>query len=172
MPKQKRQSECVVRMTPSATFLRSDSPFFEGLKAGLARVSPLSKRSETKEYFGLLRGSEDLATLVKLRGTGKPTRETQERVNRFLEGQARLALGRVKRWLGLRRGRPRDFDKRSTWAICAELRRRDPKKYSWRKLASIQAPNEYANDPRLAMDRVRHGVGAVLKERHIKSKPS
>jgi hypothetical protein len=121
-----------------------------------------------EEYFGLLRGPEDWATLQKLRGKGKLTREVRETVNEFLEAQSKKALARLRRWLGLSRppGRPRELDKREIWAVCAELRRRDHKKYTYSSLARMIDANEYENDPHGAIDRLRHGIRTVKTQTH------
>ena len=122
------------------------------------------------EHFGLLRGPEDWATLINLRGRGRPSKETRENVKAFIEDRARKASARLKRNLGLKPGRPRDLDQRKVWRVAAALREKNPKQYTWSRLALKLDARAYSIDPRGAMDRMRHGVGAVLKDRRGKGK--
>ena len=120
--------------------------------------------------FPLVTGPEDIATLFELASQRRKSKKSRELLKQFVERRGRQAATRLKKWLGLRRGRPRNFSKREVWAVAAGLREKNRKKYSWRLLARRLDSKGFANDPRGAMDRMRHGVGAVLKGRRGKSK--
>jgi hypothetical protein len=122
--------------------------------------------------FGILRGPEDLAMLINLRGTGEPSKGSQQKIDEFLRQRASKAIMDLKRWLGLKRGRLRDVSKERVWALAATLREKDPKRYSWRSLAQKLDAEGYAKDPQLAMDRMRHGVDAVLERRREEKRNS
>ena len=138
------------------------------------RLMQLSEREvvrpRTEGSFCILRDADDMATLIELRGKGHISKEARKRLNEFVEDKTRVASTRLKKWLGLIRGAPRNFSKRDVWAIAAALREKSRKRNSWRSLARRLDRKGYAEDPHLAMDRMRHGVGAVRKDRRGKSK--
>jgi hypothetical protein len=148
-------------MPLSSTAVLSDA-FFEGMKRGLQeRQSPVYSR------FGILRGPGDLATLMKLRGTGRLSKESQAKIDKFLKDRARKAVTEWKNWLGLRRGRIRNALREKVWIYAALLQKKDPHRYSWRKLAQMFDADGCQRDERLAMDRIRHGVESVLKRGYL-----
>lgn len=109
--------------------------------------------------FPLLRGPEDMATLIELRGKGHISKEARKGLAEFVEDRAREASTRLKKWLGLRRGAPPDFTQRKVWADAAALKKR----YSWPNVTRTLDPKGYAEDPHLATERMRQGVRAVQK---------
>jgi len=153
---------------PLSSLLRAERQSFG--RGGLDVASRQIVRPRREGSFCILRGPEDLATLIELRGKGKLPKEARKKLKDFLEGRTKEALTRLKRWILLERGRPRDFPKREVWTVAAALREKNPKQYTWRKLALKLDARAYSIDPRGAMDRIRHGVGAVLKDRRGKSK--
>jgi hypothetical protein len=140
----------------------------ESTRAALLRARPpqpiLLDPKPVFPHFDILGGEEDVARLIELRGRGDLSKEQRRILERFLEDRARKTLARLKVWLLLRRGRPRDFSKREIWAAGAALRRKDPKGWSWRNLARRFDPEGYAENRQLAMDRMRHGVTAFLEK--------
>lgn len=139
-------------------------------KGGLDVAPRQILRPRTKGSFCILRGAEDMATLIELRGRGDLSKEARRKLEDFLEQQARKALTRLKLWLGLKRGRPRDFSKRARWNLGAQLREKDPKKNSWRTITRKLDKDGFAKDPQGATDRMRHGIVAVRKDRRGKGK--
>jgi hypothetical protein len=101
-----------------------------------------------------------------------PSKEAQRKIDEFLRGRANRAILDLKRWLGLKRGRLPNVHKRQAWEAAALLRKRDPQKYTWRKLARTLNEEEYSKNPQLAMDRMRHGVESVLKKGNDKGRSS
>jgi hypothetical protein len=98
---------------------------------------------------------------MKLRGTG-PLNESQRKIDEFLRDRAKKAVKNVKHWLGMRPGRIRDLSREKAWTVAASLRERNPKRFTWRVLASVFDRDGFQKNPQLAMDRIRHGVDAVL----------
>jgi hypothetical protein len=137
-------------------------------------LSSLSRRREITigdiaefEYpnFPLLRGPEDIATLIELRGGERRiSKEAREGFNDFVEDKAREASSRLKKWLGLRRGAPRDFSKRKAWADAAALKEKNPEIFM-AQLARQLDPKGYAEDRHLATERMRQGVRAIQREK-------
>ena len=132
-----------------------------------ATFSRLRRRAQEQAdlYFGIVRSPGDLARLVVLRGRGKQPKEARKKLNDLLDDRARKALARLKRFLSLERGKPRDFSKRKVWRVAAALREEDPSKHSWSKLARRLDPKGYAETPHLAKERMRQGVRAVQREK-------
>ena len=125
---------------------------------------------KTDACFGILRGPEDLATLINLRGTGEPSKEARQKIHKFLKSRAARAVVDLKQWLGLRRGRPCDVSKQDVWVVGAALRRKDDAKYSWRKLTRKLDPHGFANDPQRATDRMRQGIESVMEKQDCQNK--
>jgi hypothetical protein len=98
--------------------------FFEALKQAL-----MQPRRSAYTRFCILRGPEDFATLMKLRGTG-PLKESQRKIDKFLRDRAKKAVKDVKHWLGIRRGRIPDVSKQKALEFAASLRERNPKRFT------------------------------------------
>jgi hypothetical protein len=114
--------------------------------------------------FPLLNCPEDMAALMEKSLMEHKTKEARKSLERFLEEKAKQATTRLKKWLGLKRGRPRDFSKRERWAAAAVLRTQNPKLYSWNKLAE-QFDADYGQDRKGAADRIRLGVQTVQRKK-------
>ena len=110
---------------------------------------------------GILRGPEDWATLINLRGIGQPSEETRKTIDDFLKQRTSRALIDLKRWLGIGRGRPRNLARREVWVVGAALRKENPSKYSWSVLTRQLDPKGYAEDRHGVTDRMRLGITAV-----------
>jgi hypothetical protein len=106
-----------------------------------------------------------MATLIEMRGKGHISKETRRRLNKFVEDKTRAASTRLKKWLGLKCGRPRDFTQREVWAIGADLKEKNPKKFSYGNVARKLDPKGYDEDPHLAKERMRQGILAVQREK-------
>lgn len=150
---------------------RAEKPFDPQTNLGesLLLVSELLRwqppERKTVPLSSLLQAPAHWAALKDVRETVKLSRHARERVHDFVKDQARKTSKDLKLWLGLKPGRPLDFSKRKVWAMAAALRRENPKKYSWSRLTRELDREGFNRDPRGAMDRMRHGVTAVLKER-------
>ena len=118
--------------------------------------------------FPLVNSPEDMAALIELTIQSRESKDSRKALKQLVERKGRQAETRLKKWLRLRRGRPRDISRRERWTRAAKLRQQDPKKYSWGVLARLDPA--YEKDPRGAADRMRHGVEAVRKHRRGKSK--
>ncbi|MFQ5662889.1 MAG: hypothetical protein ACE5HL_03560 [Terriglobia bacterium] len=145
-------------------------PLSSLMRADYSTLASLARYRFTDEDFCILGGSEDWATLINLRGRGNLSKEGRTKLEDFVEDRAREAKTRLKEWLGLKRGRPRDFSKWEVWAVAAALREKDPKKNSWRSLARQLDPKGFADDRQNATDRMRHGIERVLKDRRGKDR--
>lgn len=131
----------------------------------LMRLAQLSKqefvRPRTEGFFYILKDAEDMATLIKLRDNGHRSKEARNRLNKFVEDKTKEASTRLKKWLGLRRGAPRNLSKRGVWVLAAALKKR----YSWPRVTRTLDPKGYADDPHLATERMRQGVRSVQREK-------
>lgn len=128
----------------------------------LAQLGWQSKR--TVPLSSLSRVSDHWAALMQVRREVRRSRSARKRVNVFVNRYAQRAANDLRGWLGLKRGRLRDSSKWQVWTTGARLRVEDPKKFSWRKLTMQLDPEGYAQDSQLAVDRMRHGIEASLKE--------
>jgi hypothetical protein len=117
--------------------------------------------------FGIIRGPEDLATLINLCETAESSKESRRNIDKFLKDRAKKAVTDLKRWLGLRRGRRPDIYKQRVWAIGAALRRENHGRCSWARITQKLDPRGYSENAQQATDRMRMGIQA-LEERQAK----
>jgi hypothetical protein len=110
--------------------------------------------------FGILNDLEDLAALMEIRAADAPPKDTWKKIDTFLQGRAKKALADIKRTLGVKVGRPRDEEKRTTWFFGSELRRQGQ---TWAQITRHLDPHGYAEDRQGATDRMRLGIQAVSK---------
>jgi hypothetical protein len=110
------------------------------------------------ECFGIIRERSDLVELMMLANRVKRSSAARQEFNRRIKQYVGVAAQRLKDWLSVRRGRPRDAKQQRVWLVARELREENPSKYSWGSLARKLTPAAYEKDRKLAADRIRDGV--------------
>jgi len=120
----------------------------------------LERRLATPQEPKLVRGNAEHFNLLLLQNAGK-----SKEVRAFLERRAREAVRFWERRLGMarkRRGRPRDWEERKRWKLCAALHARG---ITIPQLARVFYSKM---DQTTATDRLRKGIRAVQSESEMR----
>jgi len=112
--------------------------------------------------FPLVSTAEEFVTLLELEAKARGSKSERRQLQRFVDQKIGKARARIRKFVGLTRGRPNDPVKLSLWMHAAALRAEDPK-MSWNKLARLDP--DYGRDPRGAADRIRHGVRCIRRKK-------